>query len=102
VTALERGDALIAQFQLGDDPASRALDLSSEVGEVCKEILKGTQYGARAFLSTPNLEMELGDAYLSLLTLASSVQVDLDLALEQVVAKMRDRLERNSQVGSNS
>jgi NTP pyrophosphatase (non-canonical NTP hydrolase) len=101
VTALERGDALIAQFQLGDDPASRALDLS-EVGEVCKEILKGTQYGARAFLSTPNLEMELGDAYLSLLTLASSVQVDLDLALEQVVAKMRDRLERNSQVGSNS
>jgi NTP pyrophosphatase (non-canonical NTP hydrolase) len=98
----ERGRLLLDEFGLGVDPASRALDLSSEVGELCKEILNSTQYGTRDFQITPNLEMELGDAFFSLLTLASSVNVDLDEALEKVVTKMRDRLERTGQLGSGS
>jgi NTP pyrophosphatase (non-canonical NTP hydrolase) len=102
MTALERGQALIAEFQLGHDPATRALDLSSEVGELCKEILKGTHYGNRPFQSTTNLELELGDSCLSLLILAASVNVDLDMALERALVKMRDRLEQSGQVGSKS
>jgi NTP pyrophosphatase (non-canonical NTP hydrolase) len=98
----ERGQLLLDEFKLGIDPSARALDLSSEVGEVCKEILKSTQYKTRAFQPTPNLEMELGDAFFSLLTLASSVNVDLDSALEKVLAKMLDRLERTGQLGSGS
>jgi NTP pyrophosphatase (non-canonical NTP hydrolase) len=98
----ELGQSLLDEFELGVDPATRALDLSSEVGEACKEILKSTQYGTRDFQATPNLEMELGDAFFSLLTLASSVNVDLDAALENVVTKMRDRLERTGQLGSDS
>lgn len=98
----ERGQSLLREFKLGIDPTTRALDLSSEVGEVCKEILKATQYGTQDFQSTPNLEMELGDAYFSLLTLASSVHVDLDAALEKVMVKMRTRLERTGQLGSGS
>jgi NTP pyrophosphatase (non-canonical NTP hydrolase) len=96
----DRGQLLLEEFKLGIDPATRALDLSSEVGEVCKEILKSAQYGTRDFQITPNLEMELGDAFFWLLTLASSVHVDLDAALEKVLAKMRERLERTGQLGS--
>jgi NTP pyrophosphatase (non-canonical NTP hydrolase) len=102
MTALERGKALMAEFEVGGDPASRALDLSSEVGEVCKEILKGTRYGNHAFEATSNLELELGDAYFSLLTLASSVNLDLDIALERALTKMRDRLEHSGQIGSKA
>jgi NTP pyrophosphatase (non-canonical NTP hydrolase) len=102
MTLQERGRILIDEFGLGLDPATRALDLSSEVGEVCKEILKSTRYRTRDFQITPNLEMELGDAYFSLLTLASSVDVDLDAALEQVLVKMRTRLEQTGQPRSGS
>jgi NTP pyrophosphatase (non-canonical NTP hydrolase) len=98
----EQSRFLLVEFPISVDPATRALDLSSEVGEVCKEILKSTQYGTRAFQASPNLEMELGDAFFSLLMLASSVHVDLDVALEQVLVKMRTRLERTGQLGSDS
>jgi hypothetical protein len=38
----------------------------------------------------------------SLLTLTSSLKLDLDAALEKVITKMRDRLERTGQLGSGS
>jgi NTP pyrophosphatase (non-canonical NTP hydrolase) len=98
----KRGQSFLEEFGLGVDPSTRALDLSSEVGEVCKEILKSTQYGTRAFQPTPNLELELGDAFFSLIALASSVNVDLDAALEKILAKLRARLERTGQLGSDS
>ena len=102
MTAFEHGEALIAEFKLCLDPASRALDLSSEVGEICKEILKGTQYGGQGFQTTANLELEMGDVYFSLLIMAASVNLDLEIALEKSVKKMRDRLARSGQVGSKS
>jgi NTP pyrophosphatase (non-canonical NTP hydrolase) len=46
--------------------------------------------------------MELGDAFFSLLTLAASVDMDLDAALEKATTKMRERLERTGQIGSSS
>ena len=97
-----QGQSLLQEFKLGADPSVRALDFSSEVGELCKEILKSTRYGTRALQPTPNLEMELGDALFSLLALAASVNLDLDLALEKAVTKMRERLERTGQLGSSS
>jgi NTP pyrophosphatase (non-canonical NTP hydrolase) len=100
MNALERGRELMAEFGLGKDPASRALDLSSEVGEVCEEILEGTNYGLQDFRATTKLEIELGDACFSLLALAASVELDLELALEKSVQKMRDRLQRDGQIGS--
>jgi NTP pyrophosphatase (non-canonical NTP hydrolase) len=84
--------SLLDEFNPGIDPSARALDLSSEVGEVCKEILKSTRYGTRAFQPTPNLEMELGDAFFSLLTLAASVDMDLDAALERPQRKCANGL----------
>jgi hypothetical protein len=36
--SLERGQGILKEFNLNSDVASRALDLSSEVGELCKEI----------------------------------------------------------------
>ena len=102
MTALGHGRALIAEFKLDLDPVSRALDLSSEVGEICKEILKGTQYGNQGFQTTANLELEMGDVYFSLLIMAASVNLDLEIALEKSVKKMRDRLGQSDQAGSKS
>ena len=39
-----------------------ALDLVSEVGEVAKEVLLGTDYGLRALQSRPQLADELAEA----------------------------------------
>jgi hypothetical protein len=46
---LERGSNIIDEFNLISDVASRALDLASEVGELCKEILKSSNYGSSEF-----------------------------------------------------
>ena len=41
------------KFALGQDPKLRMLDLTSEVGELAKEVLKSTAYGTKPF--TPRL-----------------------------------------------
>ena len=45
----QRVKDLMARYGLGTDPQVRMLDLSSEVGELAKEVLKSTAYGTRAF-----------------------------------------------------
>lgn len=77
-------------------PEHRALDLVSEIGEVAKEILKTTNYGAHARSTRKELHEELGDAYFSLLELANTLDVDLDGALEDAIGKYRKRLKTGS------
>lgn len=60
----------MARYGLGTDPQARMLDLSSEVGELAKEVLKSTAYGTRPFTPTASLEEELGDCLFSLLCLS--------------------------------
>ena len=79
-------------------PGVFALDLASEVGEVAKEILLATDYGQRPFEQPqpqPKLAGELGDVLYSLCLLASSAGIDLETALESVLAKYEQRLERS-------
>ena len=52
-------------YGLGTDPQARMLDLSSEVGELAKEVLKATGYGTRPLAPTPSMEEELGDCLAS-------------------------------------
>lgn len=91
----------VTKYELDTDPASRVLDLISEVGEVAKEVLKGSHYGKKTF--TPQGEKwveELGDVLFSLICLANSTDVDLDSALQGVVNKYRERINMRGDAGS--
>ena len=91
----------VTEYELDTDPTSRVLDLVSEVGEVAKEVLKGSSYGKKDF--APEREKwveELGDVLFSLICLANSSNVNLDFALQSVVNKYRDRINMRGDAGS--
>ena len=82
------------------------LDLVSEVGEVAKEILKATNYGANAAPLTPDkipntFAGELGDVLYSLCSLATSAGINLDEAFTQTIQKYEKRQQASGTIGSN-
>ncbi|MGI6256045.1 MAG: MazG nucleotide pyrophosphohydrolase domain-containing protein [Acutalibacter sp.] len=82
---------VITQYALEKDPQVRMLDLSSEVGELAKEILKSTEYGTHSLKVTASLEEELGDCLFSLLCLSEALGLDGESALDKVLEKYRCR-----------
>ena len=92
--------AFMRRHNLLHDPATHALDLVSEVGEVAKEVLLATDYGRRAPQFRPQLVDELGDALYSLLALAEACGVDTDSALGAALEKYEHRLVERGGAGS--
>ena len=82
------------------DPATHALDLVSEVGELAKEVLRATDYGRQPARPGPELTVEVGDALYSLLALAQACGVDVELALREALAKLERRLAHHGDAGS--
>lgn len=78
----------------------RLLDLVSEIGELSKEVLKGTDYGRTAYLKGEDWTLELGDVLFSLICLANTTGVDLGKALSMVLNKYGKRLEERGDIGS--
>jgi NTP pyrophosphatase (non-canonical NTP hydrolase) len=95
-----RVGAFARRHRILHTPATHALDLASEVGEVAKEILRATDYGRRSPRSNPQLAAELGDALYSLLALAEACHVDAETALEGALAKYESRLHQRGRAGS--
>jgi NTP pyrophosphatase (non-canonical NTP hydrolase) len=85
---------------LQHDPATHALDLVSEIGEVAKEVLRATDYGRREPQFSTGLAGELGDALYSLLVLAEACGVDADKALSAALEKYESRLAERGDAGS--
>ncbi|MDQ3793023.1 MAG: nucleotide pyrophosphohydrolase [Actinomycetota bacterium] len=79
---------------------ARALDLVSEVGELAKEILEGTDDGRTPFEAPEGWTGELGGALFALVCLANSTGVDLEVALVGTLEKCRERLALGSDAGS--
>jgi NTP pyrophosphatase (non-canonical NTP hydrolase) len=79
---------------------TRVLDLAAEVGELAKEVLKGSSYGQEPFSPTENWADELGDVFFSLIFVANSTGVDLEAALAQTLEKYRQRLGRSGEMSS--
>ena len=79
---------------------ARLIDLFSEIGEVAKETLKGSDYGKAGFNQTKAWAEELGDVFFSLVCLANSTGVDLEKALEDVLTKYEMRLDEKGEAGS--
>lgn len=82
--------------------ASRMLDLQSEVGELCKEVLKGSDYGNTEAELTDEWQDELGDCFYSLVSLAAETGVDLEEAIEGAKKKYQQRVDDKGSPGSGS
>ena len=88
------------KYNLGGSIETRFIDLSSEVGELGKEILEGTSYGEKKFEKTDNIESELGDVLFSLVSVANCADISLDQALKNVLKKYEDRFNAKGHIGS--
>ena len=88
------------KYNLSGSIETRFIDLSSEVGELGKEILEGIDYGKKEFSKTDNLESEFGDVLFSLVSAANCAGVDLGVALEKVLKKYVDRFNEKGHIGS--
>jgi NTP pyrophosphatase (non-canonical NTP hydrolase) len=80
----------------------RMMDLSSEIGELSKEIIKSTNYGKEKFKITENTEKEIGDVLFSLITIANDLDINLESALNKVITKYSNRLNKGNTIGSES
>jgi NTP pyrophosphatase (non-canonical NTP hydrolase) len=78
----------------------RLIDLVSEVGELSKEVLKGTNYGSRPFNKTEGWQSELGDVLFSLICIANETGMDLEGCLDYVLAKYEKRFGERDSLGS--
>jgi NTP pyrophosphatase (non-canonical NTP hydrolase) len=94
--------AFTKTHQLEHDAAARLLDLVSETGEVAKEMLKATQYGAQEFSRTDAWCDEMGDVFFALVCLANETDVNLDDALAAALEKYCARIaERETPASGN-
>lgn len=69
----------------------RIIDLASEIGELSKEVLKGTKYGNRQFEKTEEWQSEIGDVLFSLICIANETDTNLEDCLEYVLNKYENR-----------
>ena len=92
--------AFLTEHGLAHSPQIHTLDLISEVGEVAKALLEGSDYGASPSQPTAALEAELGDTFFSLIALAESLELDLEAALEKALTKYETRLAERGSAGS--
>ncbi len=79
---------------------ARMLDITSESGELAKEVLKSTNYGTKKFVVTEDFEMELGDVLYSLLSFAIETNVDAESCLNKVLKKYESRITNAGNMGS--
>lgn len=92
--------AFVAAHRLATPVPFRLLDLTSEVGELAKEVLKATDYGRRPFESDEAWAGELADVLFAVLCLADSTGVDLDAALRRALEGYERRIALRGDAGS--
>jgi NTP pyrophosphatase (non-canonical NTP hydrolase) len=90
----------LRRHELSHDPATHALDLVSEVGELTKELLVATDYGQRSSQLGSGAVEEFGDVLYSLLALAVICDIDADEALRGALRKYERRLAERGEAGS--
>lgn len=83
----------ISQFKEGYfSPLAMLARLTEELGELSREI--NHTYGEKPKKDTENeklIEEELGDLFFVLITMANSLSIDMDAALETVMTKFQTR-----------
>ncbi|MCL2187508.1 MAG: GNAT family N-acetyltransferase [Defluviitaleaceae bacterium] len=99
-TVQKRVGEFVQRHNLQAPADIRFIDLVSEIGELGKELLKGSNYGTYNFSPTANTQNELGDVVFSLCCLANILDVDIDAALQSALDKYEARFEKTGGVGS--
>ena len=101
MTKLQQRVARFARTNwLEADVAHRLLDAVAELGELAKEALKGSNYGAATFVRTKEWEDEFGDVMFSLLCVANQTGVDVEKAVARALAKYKKRIAAKGSPGS--
>jgi len=90
----------IQKHNLQTSEQIRYIDLVSEVGELGKEILNGTNYGKKEYEHTTNASGELGDCLFSLLALCCEMNVEAEDVLQEALEKYNDRFKRKGCIGN--
>jgi NTP pyrophosphatase (non-canonical NTP hydrolase) len=82
------------KHKLNNSLETKILDLSSEVGELAKEVLKITDYGSKPVAYHDDFEKELGDVFYSLITIANHFDIDMEKALHDTLGKYAKRFQK--------
>ena len=90
----------VSKYKLQTDRETRYIDLASEVGELGKELIKGTNYGKTAFMQSAQIEDEIGDCLFSLVALCCEMNIEAREALEKALMKYDMRFIRKGDIGS--
>ena len=90
----------IIKHDLQTNEEIRYIDLVSEVGELGKEIIQGTNYGKNSFVITNKTQDEIGDCLFSLLALCCSLNIDADEAVRDSLLKYEKRFIEKGNIGS--
>lgn len=80
--------------------SARLMDIQSELGELSKEYLKATKYGTLEFEKTDDFALEFGDVLYSMISLGLETGVDIEKAVEDVLAKYQKRIDDKKNMGS--
>lgn len=82
-------------FKMKGKMSSRILDITSEAGELAKEVLKSSNYGQGETVITRDLEGEYGDLLYSVLALGLENELNIPNILKDTIEKMERRINRN-------
>ena len=93
-------ETFIHQHNLSCGVEMRYIDLTSEVGELGKEILKGSCYGQESCQITVQAETEVGDCLFTLLALCSEMGIDAEEALRAALRKYEERIRQKGEISS--
>ena len=94
--------AFIDHYDLSCSAQSRYIDLTSEVGELGKELLKASGYGKHALQPTAAAAEEAGDCLFSLLALMNELGIDAQQALQNALFKYERRICKKGTAGSEN
>ncbi|MHA2097706.1 MAG: MazG nucleotide pyrophosphohydrolase domain-containing protein [Candidatus Kariarchaeaceae archaeon] len=89
-----------AEYGVKHNPIIRVLDIVSELGELSKEFLKGTGYELGEIDTTKDIEIELGDIFYSLISLANELDLNLENCLNLALEKYSNRYELHGDLSS--
>lgn len=92
--------AFLAKYDLKCAPEQRLLDITSELGEVSKEVLKASNYGRSGTEITADLEEEIGDLLFAVHALAIEYGLDPEKSLQSALQKYRTRADQQGDIGS--
>lgn len=89
------------RYHVRCDTVTRYVDLVSEIGELGKELLKGSDYGKTPLQFSLAAKDEMGDCIFSLLALCVEMDIDPSEALDYALSKYEARFSESGMIGSD-